>query len=85
MNPEQIALADALEQKLRKVSELETEIAPRGINFAVRGQESVYKSGTCHLPHPEAAVDAVIAALSEAKEARSRRKELFAKALTLPE
>ncbi len=85
MNPEQKALADTLEQKLHEVAKLEAEIAPRGVNFAVRGQESVYKTGTSHLPDPVAAVDAVILALNEAKKARGHRQELFQRAKTLPE
>ena len=72
-----------LEQKLRTIAQLESQVAPKGVNFALRGQEdaSCFSTSIGTLRDPIAAADAVIRVLEDARSMMAEEADIAARAI----
>ncbi len=85
MKSDNATIVTRLEEKLHQVAELERVVAPKGVNFAVRGQEdcSSTSAAIAKVTDPLAAADSVIAVLTDSKALIDEAEEIAARAKAL--
>ena len=83
MNTEHQNAIVQLKEKLTRIEALEAEVAPKGVSFAIRGQEDLAaNTSNCvvSLRDPIAAADAVIVVLEDAKGVMAQGEEIAKRA-----